>query len=63
MARTSMLAAKYKTWEGANKRAQFENGVAPGEYKRGDVARLYRFNVIEDPYYKGTWRVQRTVVD
>jgi hypothetical protein len=58
-----MLAAKYKTREGAEKRCASENALAPGEYKRGETARLYRFTVIEDPYYKGTSRVQRSVQD
>lgn len=60
---TKMLAAKYKTYEGAHKRAAFENGIAPGEYQRGETAHLYRFSVIEDQYYKGTWRVQRSIIE
>lgn len=61
--RTKMLAAKYKTYEGARKRAAFENGVAPGEYKRGETAHQYQYTVIADPYYQDTWRVQRSVVE
>lgn len=54
-----LLGAKYKTLEGARKRAAFENGVAPGEYRRGDKARLYRHTVQR---IDGMWRVARAAV-
>jgi hypothetical protein len=33
---SKLLREKYKTYEGARKRCAFENGIAPGEYARGD---------------------------
>lgn len=51
-----LLAAKYKTLEGARKRAALENGVAPGEYRRGETAYLYRYSVQQ---VGGLWRVAR----
>jgi hypothetical protein len=53
-----LLREKYKTYEGARKRAAFERGVNPGEYRRGDVARLYGFRVVE---HEGAYRVERYV--
>ena len=48
----------YKTWEGAHKRAAFENGLAQSEFKNGYKAKHYRYTVIsgEAP---GTFRVVR----
>ena len=43
-----LLREKYRTWEGAHKRARFENALAAGEYARGDKARLYRYEVLQD---------------
>lgn len=54
-----LIAQKYKTYEGARKRAAFENSVAPGEFKRGDKARLYRYHVVADPNDGNAWRVER----
>ena len=51
-----LLAAKYKTWEGAHKRAALENGLARGEYARGEKMRIYRYGVVEKD---GAYRVQR----
>jgi hypothetical protein len=56
-----LLASKYKTVENARKRAQFENAVAPGEFRRGETAKLYRYSVVQDDYYPGIWRVARDV--
>lgn len=53
-----LLGAKYKTYEGARKRAGFENGVAPSEYRRGYEARLYRYRVVT---VDGIYRVAREV--
>ncbi len=57
---TKLLKEEYKTYDGAHKRARFENGVAPSEYKHGIKARLYHYTVI--PQENGTWRVQRSAV-
>ena len=51
-----MLREKYKTFEGASKRARFENGIAPSEYHKGYKSRLYRYSAVE---HEGLWRVQR----
>jgi hypothetical protein len=51
-----LLREKYKTWEGARKRCAFENGLARGEYQRGDKAKIYRYTVVE---HEGAYRVQR----
>ena len=53
-----ILKEKYKTLEGANKRARLENALAPGEYSRGDKAKLYRYSVLE---YEEHYRVARFV--
>jgi hypothetical protein len=52
-----LLKEVYKTYEGARKRCAFENGVARGEYQRGDKARHYHYTVIAE--LDNTWRVQR----
>lgn len=52
-----MLREKYKTYDGAMKRCRFENSLAPGEYRRGDKARLYHYTVVQDA--AGMWRVAR----
>jgi len=51
-----MLRQKYKTYEGARRRAAFENMVAPGEFQRGQRARLYTYAVVQ---IDGMWRVER----
>jgi hypothetical protein len=56
-----LLASKYKTLEGARKRAAFENSVATSEYEHGYKAKLYRYSVVQDDYYPGIWRVARDV--
>jgi hypothetical protein len=53
---TKLLKEVYKTYEGARKRAGFENGVAPSEFARGYKARLYRYSVVAEGDH---WRVQR----
>lgn len=50
------IAGKYKTWQGAEKRAGFENGVAESEYRHGYKAAVYRYRVIAED---GVYRVQR----
>jgi hypothetical protein len=54
-----LIAQKYKTYEGARKRAVFENSAAPGEFKRDDKARLYCYRVVADPNDGNVWRVGR----
>jgi hypothetical protein len=56
-----LLREKYKTYEGAAKRARFENGLARSEFNRGYKARVYRYTVVaeEDSTQGQTWRVQR----
>jgi hypothetical protein len=55
-----ILREKYKTYEGARKRMEFENVMAPGEYVRGDKAHRYRYDLFPDPTEPGIWRVKRT---
>jgi hypothetical protein len=55
-----LLKEKYKTYEGARRRAAFENGVAGSEYRSGYKARLYHYTVVpEVPGHFDCWRVQR----
>jgi len=57
-----LLREVYKTYEGARKRAGFENGVAKSEFERGYKARVYHYSIVsERNYYTGAeqWRVQR----
>jgi hypothetical protein len=42
-----LLREVYKTFEGARKRAAFENAIAKSEYERGYKARFYRYTVVE----------------
>jgi hypothetical protein len=51
---------KYKTQEGAHKRARFENMLASFEYKRGYKAALYRYFVVTEGDH---YRVQRMAVE
>ena len=52
-----LLKEVYKTYEGARKRAAFENGVARGEFLNGRKARYYRYTIEEQS--NGTFRVAR----
>jgi len=60
-----MLKEQYKSYEGARKRAAFENGLARGEFERGYKAKRYRYSVIahhnagESVDTPLVWRVQR----
>ena len=38
-----LLREVYKTWEGASKRASFENALAHSEFERGYKAKLYNY--------------------
>jgi hypothetical protein len=51
-----LLSEKYKTLEGARKRAAFENAWAASEFKRGYKVKLYRYAVI---IVNDCYRVQR----
>lgn len=51
-----LLKEVYKTRDGAVRRCGFENGVAAGEYRRGDKAKLYRYTVEQTGE---VWRVAR----
>lgn len=53
-----LLREKYKTSEGARKRARFENGLAPGEFARG--GRLFTYHIVQ---HDGLWRVARYTPD
>lgn len=54
-----VLKEKYKTWDGARKRALFENGLAKYEFEQGYKAKLYRYLTVEQG---GNWRVSREEV-
>ena len=56
---TKLLKEKYKTYEGARKRAAFENGVAGSEFRNGYKARVYRYTIVADDAESETWRVRR----
>lgn len=55
-----LLKEIYKTYDGAHKRAAFENGVARSEYERGYKAKHYRYLVVQE---NDVWRVARNIVD
>ncbi len=52
-----LLKETYKTYEGARKRAAFENGVAKFEFEHGIKAKHYRYSIVEQA--DGTYRVSR----
>jgi hypothetical protein len=63
-----LLKEKYKTYDGARKRAAFENGIAASEFKNGIAAsefkngykaKLYRCTIVT---VDGVWRVRREAV-
>ncbi len=51
-----LLKETYKTYEGARKRAAFENGLAFSEFRAGFKARHYSYRIIADG---DCFRVQR----
>jgi hypothetical protein len=55
-----LLRETYKTYEGARKRAAFENGVAKSEFERGSKAKHYRYTVVQ---YDGVYRVAREPIE
>jgi hypothetical protein len=61
---TKVLKEKYKTYEGARKRAAFENAIAKAEFNRGLKAHHYHYSVVLtlDPYTgDDVWEVRRTL--
>jgi hypothetical protein len=52
-----LLKETYKTYEGARKRAAFENALAKGEYEKGYKAKHYRYGMMQQS--DGTYRVYR----
>lgn len=56
LAKGKLLKEVYKTYEGACRRVAFENGLAKGEFERGNKARHYRYSIVEQ---YGAYRVQR----
>jgi hypothetical protein len=52
-----LLRERYKTAEGAYKRARFENGVALSEFRQGYKSRYYKYRTVQDD--TGAFRVQR----
>ena len=55
---TKLLREKFKTFSGAAKRAAFERAMAPGEFRRGDKARLYGYRVVS---HEGFFRIERYI--
>jgi hypothetical protein len=55
-----LLTAKYKTFEGARKRAAFENGIAKHEFERGYKARHYIYRAVKQAGPPEIWRVERS---
>jgi hypothetical protein len=53
-----LLKEKYKTYEGARKRAAFQNANARFEFEHGYKAKHYQYSVITQD---GAWRVARVV--
>ncbi len=53
-----LLKETYKTYEGARKRAAFENGLAKYEFEQEYKAKHYYYSIIEE---NGIYRVQRSV--
>ena len=53
----------FKTYEGARKRAAFENALAKGEYNQGYKARHYRYTIVteRDDAGNDVYRVSRAV--
>jgi len=53
-----LLKEVYKTYEGARKRAAFENGLAKSEFERGYKAKHYYYAIVPEG---ACFRVQRTI--
>jgi hypothetical protein len=53
-----LLREKYKTWDGAQKRCGFENGVAKSEFEHGHKAKHYRYTIVKEGEF---YRVARCV--
>lgn len=57
MTKPRLLREKYRTFSGAAKRAAFERGVAPSEYRAGFKSHVYSYRVVE---HDGCYRVERS---
>lgn len=68
-----LLKEVYKTYDGARKRAAFENALARSEFERGYKAKHYRYSIVMQPQStavvsdgitedNNVYRVQRDVV-
>jgi hypothetical protein len=53
-----LLKEIYKTYEGARKRAAFENGLARSEFERGYKAKHWQYSTVTEG---DAWRVGRSV--
>ena len=51
-----LLKEVYKTYEGARKRAAFENSLARSEFERGYKTKHYRYSIVQEG---DSYRVQR----
>ncbi len=51
-----LIKGHYKTYDGAARRAGFENGLARHEFERGYKAKVYRYTVVS---VDGMYRVER----
>jgi hypothetical protein len=60
---TKSLKEKYKTYEGASKRAAFENAIAKSKFNSGLTAWLYHYSVIStlDDTDADVWEVWLTL--
>ncbi len=58
-----LLRETYKTYEGARKRAAFENGLAKSEYEHGYKAKLYAYRIVPNQTASTdiTWRIERYI--
>lgn len=53
-----LLKEIYKTYEGARKRAAFENSLARSEFERGYKAKHYRYSIVQE---SEVYRVKRDI--
>lgn len=58
-----LLREHYKTYDGADRRARFENGIAGSEFRNGYKAHLYRYVAIPDHENYGCFRVERRLAE
>jgi hypothetical protein len=60
MRQIKLLKEHYKTYDGAQKRCGFENGVAKSEYANGIKAHRYHYTIVQE---NEVWRVARCLPD